>query len=75
MCAHHTACCLLAAVSLVCAPQAQVLQVLGALTSDPANEVWVISGRSQQELGAWFESVVSHWRRGLHAPLLLVHCC
>jgi hypothetical protein len=36
-----------------------VLQVLQVLTSDPANEVWVISGRSQQELGAWFESVVS----------------
>jgi trehalose-6-phosphatase len=38
----------------------QVLEVLQALTADPHNEVWVISGRAQQELGGWFESVVSH---------------
>lgn len=37
----------------------QVLRVLQVLTSDPANEVWIISGRSQQELGEWFEAVVS----------------
>ena len=42
----------------------QVLQVLQALTSDPANEVWVISGRSQQELGAWFQTVVSVDNKG-----------
>lgn len=41
------------------APPAVVLQVLVALTADPANEVWIISGRSQQELGGWFEDVVS----------------
>jgi trehalose 6-phosphate synthase/phosphatase len=41
------------------APPETVLQVLGGLTADPCNEVWVISGRSQQELGGWFEGVVS----------------
>jgi len=40
----------------------QVLQVLQVLTADPANEVWIISGRSQQELGGWFESLVRHTR-------------
>jgi trehalose-6-phosphatase len=46
------------------APPETVLQVLGGLTADPCNEVWVISGRSQQELGGWFEGVVSGvlWR-------------
>jgi trehalose-6-phosphatase len=31
-----------------------VLEVLRVLTADAANEVWIISGRAQQELGAWF---------------------
>ncbi|WIA31619.1 hypothetical protein OEZ86_002503 [Tetradesmus obliquus] len=39
------------------APPESVLAVLGGLTADPCNEVWVISGRSQQELGGWFEGV------------------
>ncbi|KAF6264985.1 trehalose-6-phosphate synthase/phosphatase [Scenedesmus sp. NREL 46B-D3] len=39
------------------APPETVLQVLRGLTSDACNEVWVISGRSQQELGGWFEGV------------------
>jgi trehalose 6-phosphate synthase/phosphatase len=46
------------------APPETVLQVLAGLTADPCNEVWVISGRSQQELGGWFEEVVSGERRG-----------
>jgi trehalose-6-phosphatase len=48
-------CVLVVSVCLHC----QVLEVLQALTADPHNEVWVISGRAQQELGGWFESVVS----------------
>jgi hypothetical protein len=40
-------------------PHHQVMSVLGALTSDPSNEVWVVSGRARRELGAWFESMVS----------------
>lgn len=35
------------------------MTVLGALTADAANEVWVVSGRARRELGAWFESLVS----------------
>lgn len=34
------------------------MSVLGALTSDQANEVWVVSGRARRELGAWFDSLV-----------------
>jgi hypothetical protein len=35
-----------------------VVQVLTALTSDPENEVWIISGRGQKELDGWFSGVV-----------------
>lgn len=41
------------------APPESVVDVLGSLTADTANEVWIISGRSQQELGTWFEALVS----------------
>lgn len=41
------------------APPDAVLEVLAGLTADTANEVWIISGRSQQELGSWFEALVS----------------
>ncbi|KAF8070915.1 TPS5 [Scenedesmus sp. PABB004] len=40
------------------APPPTVLEVLAKLTADAANEVWVISGRSQSELGGWFEGVL-----------------
>lgn len=38
--------------------------VLGTLTSDPSNEVWVVSGRARRELGAWFETLVRGGARG-----------
>ncbi|KIY92365.1 hypothetical protein MNEG_15598, partial [Monoraphidium neglectum] len=38
-------------------PTQEVMSVLSALTSDPANEVWVVSGRARRELGTWFESL------------------
>jgi trehalose-6-phosphatase len=37
----------------------QVLAVLQELTRDASNEVWIISGRAQQELDGWFQAVVS----------------
>eukprot|EP00879_Flechtneria_rotunda_P018573 GHRR01019489.1.p1 GENE.GHRR01019489.1~~GHRR01019489.1.p1 ORF type:complete len:531 (+),score=203.85 GHRR01019489.1:184-1776(+) len=43
--------------NITAAPGPAVLDILAALTADPANEVWVISGRSQQELGGWFKDV------------------
>lgn len=61
-CADYCCCC--AHVYVLAAVCVQVLQVLQVLTSDPANEVWIISGRSQQELGGWFQSVVRRRKGG-----------
>lgn len=43
--------------SISMAPTPEVMSVLGALTSDPSNEVWVVSGRARRELGVWFQSL------------------
>lgn len=38
-------------------PGEEVLRVLRALTEDPANKVYIISGRARDELAEWFTSV------------------
>lgn len=48
---------LVAPSSISSAPPEQVLSVLRALTRDPCNLVYIISGRPQQELEEWFASV------------------
>lgn len=35
------------------------MTVLRALTADPANQVWVVSGRARKELAAFFGDLVS----------------
>lgn len=37
----------------------QAMTVLRALTADPANQVWVVSGRARKELAAFFGDLVS----------------
>lgn len=49
---------LIGTASISAAPTPEVMAVLGALTADPANAVWIISGRARAELGGWFESLV-----------------
>lgn len=39
-------------------PSEAVLDILRRLTADPANDVYIISGRGRNELGTWFQSVV-----------------
>jgi len=43
--------------SITAAPTPEVLKVLAALTADPSNEVWIISGRAQTELDGWFKDL------------------
>jgi len=38
-------------------PSEAVLDILRRLTADPANDVYIISGRGRNELGTWFQSV------------------
>lgn len=40
-------------------PTEEVLHVLRGLCADPANVVFIISGRARQELSEWFGSIVS----------------
>ncbi|KAL4451713.1 hypothetical protein ABPG75_007375 [Micractinium tetrahymenae] len=48
---------LVAQSSISSKPSQEVLSVLRALTSDPRNVVYIISGRARQELADWFGSV------------------
>lgn len=43
--------------SITSKPGEGVLRVLRSLTSDPANDVYIISGRARKELEEWFASV------------------
>ena len=40
-------------------PTGSVLKLLSTLSRDPANTIYIISGRARKSLGEWFASVVS----------------
>ncbi len=49
---------LLPAAAVSTQPSEAVLDILRRLTADPANDVYIISGRGRNELGTWFQPVV-----------------